>query len=260
MWIDTHAHLTLGSFDNDLDEVVARAQQSHVDMIVNICTDSTSLRQGLELCLRYPWIVNAAAATPHDVAEIGDHFFQEVSQAAHDELLVAIGETGLDYYSSKAPKDVQEKHLINYLELASQHNLPLIFHCREAFDDLFTITDRRGEPIQAVLHCFTGTIQEAAECLKRGWLISVSGIVTFKNSKLLQQVIQECPLESLVIETDAPYLAPQSKRGRRNEPSYVIETAQMIADLKQLSLEEVAAVTTNNAHQFFSFQKQRRSI
>ncbi|MGR3911981.1 MAG: TatD family hydrolase [Candidatus Rhabdochlamydia sp.] len=260
MWIDTHAHLTLGSFDDQLEEIIKRALDCRIEHIVNICTDQKSLNKGLELSKQYPWIVNTAAATPHDVVEIGDAFFEEVSFHAKEGNLRAIGETGLDYYSSTASKEIQAVHLKQYLMLAKECSLPLIFHCREAFDDLFKIVDEKREKVKAILHCFTGTHDEAKECLKRGWLLSISGIVTFKNAKALQHVIKETPLESLVIETDAPYLAPQSKRGQVNEPSYVIETAQMIADLKNIPIEEVARVTTHNAHQFFSFQKEGRSI
>ncbi len=255
MFIDSHAHLTSRKVVDHVEEMLQRAEQHDVRGIVNICTDHESLERGLRLVERHRWVFNAAAATPHDVEEIGEVFFQEVATCAREGKLIAIGETGLDYHYEHSPRELQENHLSRYLDLAIETKLPVIFHCREAFQDLFTEVDKKGKEISAVLHCFTGTIGEAKACLERGWLISFSGIVTFKNSTALQEVAAHVPLDRMLIETDTPYLAPQSRRGSMNEPGYVVETAQMIARLKGISLEEVALAITQNAAQFFSFPK-----
>ncbi len=253
MFVDSHAHLTSRPVLDHVEEVLQRAEQNQLKAIVNICTNQESLEKGFALAKRHRWIFNAAAATPHDVEEIGETFFPLVAHYAREGRLIAIGETGLDYHYGQSSKAVQKEHLLRYLELAVQTKLPVIFHCREAFADLFQFT--QGYQCSAVLHCFTGTLEEAKECLNRGWFISLSGIVTFKASYSLREVAKYVPLDQFMIETDAPFISPQSRRGKMNEPSYIIETAQMIAQVKGVSLEEVGINSTRNAAQFFSFPK-----
>lgn len=257
MFIDSHAHLTGPDVIDHVEEMLQRAEQHGIKAIVNVCTDQASLDKGLALAKRHRWIFNAAAATPHDVAKIGDSFFPFVARLAREGGLIAIGETGLDYHYEHSPKDLQKEHLLKYVELAIETKLPLIFHCRDAFEDLEDLTQNltRGKDFPAVLHCFTGTLEEAKTCLKRGWMISMSGIVTFKNSASLRDVAKYIPLDRLLIETDTPYLAPLSKRGKMNEPGYVVETAALIAGLKGISTEELGHATARNAAQFFSFPK-----
>ena len=253
MFVDSHAHLTGHSVIDNVEEMLQRAGQHQVKAIVNVCTDQASLDKGIALVKRHRWIFNAAAATPHDVGTIGDTFFSIVAQHAREGGLIAIGETGLDYHYEHSPKDLQKEHLLRYIELALETKLPLIFHCRDAFQDLLDVT--KGKEISAVLHCFTGTLEEAKECLKRGWMISLSGIVTFKNSVALREVARCVPLDQLLIETDTPYLAPLSKRGKMNEPGYVVETAEVIACVRGISTEKLGRATAHNAVQFFSFPK-----
>jgi TatD DNase family protein len=239
----------------DIENVLERAQAAGVGRIVTICTDEASLIKGLDISSKYPWVFCAASATPHDVSTIGESFFPLVEQEAKKHRLVAIGETGLDYYYKHSAKHTQQEHLLRYIDLAKRVHLPLIFHCREAFSDLFALTDAHWDGGPCVLHCFTGTLKEAKEVLDRGWFLSISGIATFKNAQELRDVIACAPLERLLVETDAPYLAPQSKRGQCNEPAYLVETAELIAALKNLPLEEVAYVTSSNAENFFVFKK-----
>ena len=253
MYIDSHAHLTSVQIFPIVDEVLERAKRSKLDAIVNICTDIDSLNKGIELRARYPFVYNTASTTPHDVVEEGELFFPVVEKAAREGYLVAIGETGLDYFYEHSDKKTQQKYLSKYFVLARETRQPVIFHCREAFEDLFAIADQEYSGIPAVLHCFTGTLAEAKQVLDRGWYISLSGIVTFKKSTLLQEVAKYVPLDRLFIETDSPYLAPQSKRGTQNEPSFICETAMMISSIKNISVEEVAKVTSANARAFFSF-------
>ncbi|MEK7339331.1 MAG: TatD family hydrolase [Candidatus Rhabdochlamydia sp.] len=249
MFIDTHAHLTSDTLVNDTQQILARAQANRVDKIVNICTDEKSLKAGLLLREKTPWVFNAAATTPHDVEKEGESFFPFVEQAAYQKQLIAIGETGLDYHYQHSPKEIQKRYLELYLALSRKMDLPIIFHCRDAFADLFAIA---GE-MSAVLHCFTGTLEEAKKALELGWHLSISGIVTFKKSQALQEIVKYVPLERLFIETDAPYLAPVPYRGKVNEPGFLPETAKMIAYLKQISVEEVAKTTKENAEIFFRF-------
>ncbi len=253
--IDTHAHLTSEQMLPELENILRRAKQSGVEKIVNICTDHKSLQEGLLLQEKHPWIYNSAATTPHDVAKEGEDFFPVVEKAATSHKLIALGETGLDYFYEHSDKSTQQKFLLRYFSLALSAKLPLIFHCRDAFVDLFAMADQNFCPAPAVLHCFTGTLEEAKGVLDRGWFLSLSGIVTFKKSQSLREVAKYVPLESLFIETDSPYLAPQGHRGERNEPSFICETAEVIASVKGILASEVAQATAANAERFFSFSK-----
>ncbi len=253
-FIDSHAHLTSADVIPHLDAILHRAKVARISHILNICTDPETLRQGLLLSARHPRIQNAGATTPHDVASEGISAFPVFEEAARKGKLCAIGETGLDYHYEHSPKDLQKEFLSRYLRLATERSLPVIFHCREAFSDLFAIADAEYKGA-AVLHCFTGTVDEAKEVLERGWYLSLSGIVTFKKSGRLRDVAKMVPLSQLLIETDTPYLAPQSHRGHPNEPSFLPETAECIANVKGIPIEEVARATSENAGRIFRLNR-----
>lgn len=249
---DSHAHLSSSELLPHIDAVMARAKIAGVCKVLNICTDRETLQEGLGLEGRFLEIKNAGATTPHDVEKEGEELFPLFAEAARMKKLVAIGETGLDYHYKELNPAVQKRFLKRYLHLAAECKLPVIFHCREAFADLFAVADGeypRGAP--AILHCFTGSVEEAEGVLQRGWHLSLSGIVTFKKSEVLREVAKIVPLKQLLIETDSPYLAPQSRRGRQNEPSYMLETAQCIAAAKGISADEVADATFQNAARLF---------
>lgn len=252
MYLDSHAHLSSEELFPHFADLYIRAKEAKVDAMINICTDPLTLERGFLLQQKYPDIFLAASSTPHDSEEEAGLFFPQVVEAAKKGQLVAIGETGLDYHYEHAPRQVQAKRMVSYFELAIELNLPIIFHCREAFADLFSISEKEYPKKPALLHCFTGTLEEAKQVLDQGWYISLSGIVTFAKSVGLQEVAKYVPLDRLMIETDAPYLAPRSKRGKVNESAFICETAEMIAKIKSISLEEVAAVTRQNACKFFS--------
>lgn len=253
--VDSHAHLTSDALFDQVDSVLQRAQAAGVGAVVNICTDRVTLERGLELSRRFPWVYTAASTTPHDVEKEGEALFPLMASHAQAGHLVAVGETGLDYYYAHAKPEVQQHFLRRYLQLALACKLPVIIHCREAFADFFRILDEEylvgGRHAPGVLHCFTGTAQEAEGVFKRGWYLSLSGIVTFKKSDALREVAKLAPLEQLLIETDAPYLAPQSKRGKQNEPAFIAETAAAVAAARGISTEEVAAATAANARRLF---------
>ncbi len=250
MYVDSHAHLTSDALFPQVEDLLERAKLAGLTHVINICTDIPTLERGLALHQKYPWLVNVASTTPHDVDTLGSSDFEQMKKAATDGLLVAIGETGLDYHYSHSKPENQKAYLIRYANLAKSLNLPLVIHCREAFEDLFTILDQEGQK-NVLLHCFTGTLDEAKEVIKRGWMLSLSGIVTFKKSLDLHEVAKWVPIENLLIETDAPYLSPQSKRGKTNEPSFLPETCAFIANLKGLSFETLANMTSQNAMNFF---------
>lgn len=254
-YIDSHAHLTSNTIFDQIDTILDRAAKASIEAIINICTDKITLQRGLDLAKKYPWIYNAAATTPHDVETEGELLFPLMEQHARNGDLVAVGETGLDYYYHHADPKVQQHFLRRYLHLALDIKLPVIIHCREAFVDFFKILDaeytNHGKHAPGVLHCFTGTVAEAEQVLSRGWFLSLSGIVTFKKSGVLRDVAKMIPLNQLLIETDAPYLAPQSKRGAINEPAFLLETAAFIANIKGIAIEEVETHTAANARRLF---------
>jgi len=252
MYLDSHAHLSSEELFPHFADLHAKAKEAKVDAMINICTDPLSLEKGLILKEQYRDVFLAASSTPHDSQQEASLFFPQVVEAAKKGELVAIGETGLDYHYEHAPRKEQAERMISYFELAIQTKLPIIFHCREAFADLFSIAEKEYLQKPALLHCFTGTIEEAKRVLDQGWYISLSGIVTFAKSGALQEVAKYVPLDRLMIETDSPYLAPRSKRGKVNEPAFLPETAEMIATIKNISLEEVALQTQKNARLFFS--------
>jgi TatD DNase family protein len=251
-YFDSHAHLSSDEIMPQIEGVMARAKLAGVTRIINICTDVATFERGLLLQERFPEIKNTAATTPHDVEKEGEEVFPIFAKAAREKKLAAIGETGLDYHYKELKPKVQKEFLIRYLHLALECHLPVIFHCREAFHDLFAVTDaeyKKGAP--AILHCFTGSVADAKQVLDRGWYLSLSGIVTFKKSDELRAVAQMVPLKQLLIETDAPYLAPQSRRGKQNEPAFLPETARYIAQAKGISVEEVAFATYQNGLKLF---------
>lgn len=253
MYTDSHAHLTSDKLSASLPELLERAQKSGVTKIINICTQPEELTLGIELSKAYPWIHQVASTTPHDVEADGERCFDFF--AAHAKDLVAIGETGLDYYYDHSPRELQKMFLRRYFRLAKKHNLPIVIHCRNAFEDFFKILDEEfqcgGKHLPGVLHCFTGTVEEAREVIARGWYLSLSGIVTFKRSEELREVAKIVPSDQLLIETDTPYLAPMPYRGKVNEPAYIVETAKCIANCRKESVANIASQTTQNALALF---------
>lgn len=256
MFIDTHAHISCQQIA-DPASLLARAHQAGILEVINICTDEESLNRGLALAasVTLPKVHTAAACTPHDVACFGEPFFSVVERHARAGALIAVGETGLDYHYEHSPRKEQQVFLQRYIRLAREVALPLIIHCRDAFEDFFAIAAesmRAGWEVRGVLHCFTGTMEEARQALDQGWYISFSGIVTFPKSDALRDVAAYVPLDRLLIETDTPYLAPKSKRGRPNEPAYLLEIATCLASLKNVSVEALARNTLRNAKLVFS--------
>ncbi len=251
-FIDAHAHLT---FDEhaDLEPLLQKAFAAGVRGIINVCTELDDLKRGVALAKTAvePKVYLAAALTPHDALKDDTLFYAEIERLAKLEELVAIGETGLDYYYNHAPRDVQLQALRRYLKLADSTNLPVVIHCRDAFDDLVTAIDDTAPNIHVMLHCFTGSVEEAKRAADRGWYISMSGIVTFPKSVALQEVAKAVPQELLLIETDSPYLAPQGFRGQKNEPALLVNTAKFIADLRGQSLDALASSTAANTKRLF---------
>lgn len=253
MIFDSHAHLNFDQFsEEEWVETLERAYSSNVKAIVDVATDPHSFRRSLSIPKGPVSLYRAAATTPHDLKTNDDPFFSKVEEAVEKNLLIAIGETGLDYFHSPHTKNHQQKVFERYIELSKKSSLPLIIHCRDAFEDLFTILLEQKLFSPNVLHCFTGTKEDAKKLLDMGWYISFSGIVTYPKSDELRKIVQFVPLDRLLVETDSPYLAPQPKRGKRNEPSFLRYTVETIAKVKNLSFEQIAKETFDNTCRIFA--------
>ena len=248
MYIDSHVHLTDPELLAELPALLERAKSAGVSRMLVICSRRNALKNALQLKL--PDTDIAAAIPPHDALEVDEEFFREIESAALGGKCVAVGETGLDFAREESPKKEQEALLLRHVALAEQAKLPLIFHCREAFQRLFEMAGEFFPHRRALLHCFTGTQAEMESAVERGWYLSFSGILTYKNAAALREVARMVPLEHILVETDAPYLAPQSRRGSRNEPAFIVETVAKLAELKGLSVEEMGRITAANYTRF----------
>jgi TatD DNase family protein len=251
---DSHAHLTFEQFsEEERQEVLKRAYAAGVVSIMNIATDLPSLEAGWALQINAQPIALycAAATTPHDVTGPDDPFFATVSTAAREKRLSAIGETGFEFFHNKEHAHHQETVFLRYALLAKETKLPLIIHCRDGFSPFLEIVRDLGSEVRGVLHCFTGTKENAKALLDLGWYISISGIVTFAKSESLREIARFLPEDRLLVETDSPYLAPHPHRGHRNEPAYLQYTVETIAALKNTSFEQIAKASYANAQALF---------
>lgn len=252
MYTDSHAHISSEEMLEDIDNVLKRAHAAQISRIINVCTNRKTLEKGIELATQYPFILNVGATSPHDAEKLAEQDFAIFKKALEEKQIIAVGETGLDYYYFKDSKEIQKKYLIRYMQLALEHDVALIIHCREAFEDLFDLADKHYPSSKLMLHCFTGTDKDAKEAIQRGWYLSFSGIITFKKSEDLRNTIKKVPLENILVETDCPYLAPLSRRGKKNEPAYLLETIETIAHLKNKTLHAIGYITSENAQKIFS--------
>lgn len=252
--IDTHCHLDMKNYSSELQPVLQRAASSGVAKIVSIGIDYSSSIKAIELARRYTEIWATIGTHPHDVDNCTLSDYQKFEQLYHDnrKFVVGYGEIGLDYVKKYSAPENQKKHFQAQLELAHILQLPVIIHNREADDDTLKIT-RNSKPFAngGIMHCFSGDYSFAKKVIDLGLLISIPGIVTFKNATVLHEVARKIPLSSMVLETDGPFLAPHPFRGKRNEPSYILYTAAKIAELRNISVEEVALQTSANAEKLF---------
>ncbi|HIE33104.1 MAG TPA: TatD family deoxyribonuclease [Thermodesulfobacteriaceae bacterium] len=246
--VDTHAHLNLPGYD-DLEEVILRAKEAGVTRIVVVGIDLKTSREALELSERFPGYIFAAAGIhPHEVKNLEDRDYEELKNLL--KKAVALGEIGLDFAKEYSPRKQQFEHLERQLAIAKELDLPVVLHVREAYREIFPVL-KKYLPLKAVFHCFAGGIEEARQVLDLGLYISVTGIVTFPKGDNIREVVRYAPLESLMLETDCPFLTPVPHRGKRNEPAYVQYVAEKVAEVKGIEVEECAWVTTETARAFF---------
>lgn len=257
--VDSHCHLDFPDFAEDFADVLARAAANDVRQMVTIGTYLSRSESYINLARQYPQISCTIGVHPHQAGIEGLQSDQDLDPWLHQPGVIGIGETGLDYFYDHSPRDVQQRSFRHHLNAAITHDLPVIVHTRDAEDDTKAIMDdafAKGK-LTGLLHCFSGSAALAAWGLSRGLYISFSGIVTFKKSTALQDIAKTIPLDRILVETDAPYLAPMPHRGKRNEPGFVRHTAEFLADLRGEDFTIFAHATTENFYRLFPRAAQR---
>ncbi len=252
MLIDSHAHLEMPEFKKDLEEVIQRAKQSGVETMLTVGTEKKDWARALEIAQAHPFIYAVLGVHPHNAKEIDGDTYSILKKLCQSEKVKAYGEIGLDFFRNLSPREVQLQRFREQIGLARELKLPIVIHDRDAHEETMEILkSEKAHENGGVIHCFSGDYDMAKKCLDMGFTISVPGSITFKNAGEFQDIVKRLPLESILVETDAPYLTPVPFRGKRNEPSYVRYTAQKIAEIKKVPFEKVAEATTENAMRVF---------
>jgi TatD DNase family protein len=252
--IDTHAHLQWPDFDKDREQVINRAFAAGVSAIVSVGYDLDASLEAAQIAKDHPHIFAVVGIHPHNAKTIRADVLGSLRELAGNGKVVAIGEIGLDYYRNLSPRTVQKEAFEQQMLLAKELGLPVVIHDREAHADVLQVLRKFGGDVAGVLHCFSGSLDMAREAIKMGYSISIAGPVTFPNARNLHQLVQDLPVESIVLETDCPWLAPQSHRGKRNEPAFILETARKVAELRGISLDDLIEITSQNAKRLFGIR------
>ena len=251
MIIDTHAHLDFPDFKDDLDDVIKRAGEVGVEYIINVGTSVATSVKSIELAKKYDHIYASVGIHPNSASNVPSDDWSRLEALAVESKVVAIGETGLDYYRDRSKKEDQKRLFLQHMELAVKHNLPVIIHNREASSDCLEIVRKYRGRVNGVIHCFAGSRDDAKEFLELGFHISFAGPITFPKAENLREALKAVPVEKLLLETDCPFLSPQPKRGKRNEPSYLQYTIPALAELYKLTVEDIERITTLSAKNLF---------
>ena len=253
-FIDTHCHLDI--LESTPEETIIEAKQAGVQRMVTIAVDEPSLDFVSSTVQEFPAVYGSVGFHPHDASKLTKSLLQKIRQLAEEQhKLIAIGETGLDYHYMNSPAEIQQQAFRKQLQLAVELNLPVILHSREAETDTLNILQEFPVPSLGVAHSFTSSIEMAKILVDMGWYLGINGIVTFKNAEDLREVVRWLPLEHLLLETDSPFLAPIPFRGKPNKPAHIPAIATFIAELREISLEELAQQTTANAQRLFNFDE-----
>jgi TatD DNase family protein len=257
MIVDSHCHLDPRYFQDDLDDVLQRARAAGVGRFLTIGTMITEFPAVRAVAERHPDVVCSVGIHPHEAAHQPETSAEDLVRLAAHPKVVGIGEAGLDYHYDRSPRDRQRAVFRTHVEAACEAGLPLIVHSREADEDTIAImAEGAAGGLQGVMHCFSGTSYLAEKALELGFLISFSGILTFKKADELRAIAREVPEDRLLVETDAPYLAPIPNRGKRNEPGYIVHTVQALAEIRRKTAAELADATTANFHRLFAKARQ----
>jgi TatD DNase family protein len=250
--IDSHCHLDDAGFDADREAVIQRALDAGVELMVAIGTGKgpPDLETGVRLADAHPQFVATAGVHPHDAAKATPDTWQRLKSLLEHPKVVAVGEIGLDYHYDFSPRDVQRDVFTEQLRIAAAHRKPIVIHTREAWEDTMTLLEQHWSPhgIPGIMHCFTGNIAQAERSLALGFYLSFGGVVTFPRATDLHDAARMVPLDRMLLETDAPYLAPVPQRGKRNEPAFLAHTARRLAELRSVPVDEIVRATTENFH------------
>ena len=248
---DTHAHFDDEAFDSDRDELLRSMKDMGVTLINNIGCDVPTSEASIALAEKYPFVYATVGHWPGNTYQMNEEMLEEYRRLARHPKVVAIGEIGLDYHYEDTPREVQQYWFRRQLELAAELNLPVVIHEREAHEDGLKIVREYADKVTGVFHCFSGSAEMAKEIVKLGWYVSFTGVVTFKNARRALEAMAAVPLDRLMIETDAPYMAPTPYRGKRNHSGYVGKVAEKLAEIKGITPEEAARITMENGKRFF---------
>ncbi len=254
MLFDTHAHYTDEAFDADRDAVIRAVHDSGVGLVMNSSSDEKSSREAVALAEKYDFIYASVGWHPEDAAGFSERSLDLIREWVRHPKVRAIGEIGLDYhYEAAAPRELQKEVLERQLQLAHELKMPVVIHDREAHGDCMALV-RRYPELTGAFHCFSGSAEMAKELLDRGWYLGFTGVITFKNARKALEVLEMCPLDRILIETDCPYMAPVPHRGERNDSRLLPFMAAKVAELKGLTPDEAARVTTENGKRFFGIE------
>lgn len=253
MLFDTHAHYYAERFDPDRDEVLSALPAANVGLVLCPGCDLESSRQSIALAEQYPFLYAAAGVHPEDALGLPDDWLEQVEAMTHHPKVKAVGEIGLDYYWQEVPRDLQKEVFRAQLALAQRLDMPVIVHDREAHGDSLAIV-KEFPGVRGVFHCYSGSVEDAKTLIKLGWHLSFTGTITFKNARKAPEVIAAVPLDRIMVETDAPYMAPTPYRGKRCDSRYVYRMAETIAQIKGLTTQEVEEATTENGKRLFGIE------
>lgn len=250
MLIDTHTHIDMIE-GISIEEVLKNASENGIEKILLPCAYPKDVDKIFEITQKYENVYGMLGVHPSEARDWNDSLIEKIKEFSKSSKIAAIGEIGLDYYWDKSFNDIQKEVFIKQIKLANELRLPISIHDREAHKDTFDILKEHNKGSKIVMHCFSGSVEFARECIKEGWYIALGGVVTFKNAVKTKEVAIDIPLDRLLLETDAPYLTPVPFRGTENQPAYVKFVAEEIAKLRQISFDEVAKVTSENALKVF---------
>ena len=254
MLFDTHAHLNDPAFDEDREELILGLKEKGVEFVMNVGCCLESSKDCIALAEKYPFIYASVGTHPDAADEVNDQVLEEYKKMAQHPKVLAIGEIGADYYYETIPREIQLKAFRMQMELARELKMPVIIHEREAHDDGMRIV-KEFKDVTGVFHCYSGSAEMARQLVNMGWYIGFTGVLTFKNARKAVETAEQIPLDRIVLETDCPFMAPDPFRGKRNDPGYLYRMAEKLAELRDISVEEVHAITMENAKRLYRLDK-----
>ncbi len=254
-FIDSHSHLDDDKFDIDREKIIASLKENGVDAVISCADSMDSAHKALKLAETHSNVFAAVGIHPHNAKNFVYDDIKVLEEMLKHKKAVAVGEIGLDYHYDFSPRDLQKNCMLEHIELAVKYDMPIVFHVREAYGDFIDIMRGGGIPRNAVVHSYTGSREIAKEFLDNGMMLSFNGVITFTNANRVRETVEYVPMERIMLETDCPYMTPVPYRGKRNEPKYVSNVAEMMSEIKNIDIYDVMEITTNNAIEFFRLRE-----